>query len=353
MNDDLERIRRYRADEPPASATAIESAREDLMGAIGTTRPWRRFPRAARRAPRALALVAAACVAALVVLALGTGSTSPSSAVAAVLQRLASVAEHQSPVDAPHGGQYLYVDSVQANDSIAGAEGTQCTALVPERRQIWIRSDGAGRLLETTGRASFPTPRDRSICQRIHAMPSAGTSDLWFAPRCFDLGLASRLPRGSFENPATLLREMRKIDGGPPGPAEDFVHVGDFLRESDDSPALRAAIYRAAATIPGVKLLGSKKDHLGRRGVAIGYPGHGAISELIFDPRSSALLGEQVVSLATGRASQWAAYRASKIVDGVPAAPPGRLDPPCVNFGGYDHPAAGGASIMTGAPLGQ
>jgi hypothetical protein len=364
VSDELERIGQFRADEPPPSQAITESARANLMALIAaapstaspgprsvsgqTTRP---FGRRRHRGVRVVIALGAACAAALVVLALGTGSTSPTSAVAAVLQRLANVAETQSAVDAPRRGQYLYVDSVQANESLAVADGAQCTALVPERRQIWIRSDGAGRLLETTGQASFPTPQDRAVCERINAIPAAGTSDSWFAARCFELGLASKLPRGSFENPATLLREMRKIDGGPKGPREDFVHIGDFLRESDDSPALRAAIYRAAATIPGVRLLGPTTDHLGRRGIGIGYPGHGTISELIFDQRTSALLGEQTVSSATGRASEWAAYRTSKIVAGVPTRPPGPLTPPCVNYGGYNHTGAGGVSIETGAPV--
>jgi hypothetical protein len=310
-----------------------------------TLRPHRR-----RRLHVAVAL-SAACAITLAVLAFGTGSTSPTSAAAAAFQQLAKVAQAQSPVVAPGKGQYLYVDSVQANESLAVANGRQCTALVPERRQVWIRADGAGRLLETTGQASFPTARDRAVCQQIHATPTAGTSDGWFAPRCWSLGFGSKLPRGSFEDPATLLREMRTLDGGPRTPAEDFVHIGDFLRESDDSPALRAAIYRAAATITGVKLLGPTSDHLGRRGIGIGYPGRGVISELIFDPRTSAFLGEQTISTATGRATSWAAYRQSKIVSQVPTIPPGPLAPPCVNYGGYDHPGAGGVSVMTGAPI--
>jgi hypothetical protein len=298
--------------------------------------------------------VAGVCVVALIALALGTGSTSPTSAGAGVLQRLARVAGQLTPVSAPRHGQYLYVDSVQANASLAvGAGGQQCTALVPERRQIWIGADGAGRLLETSGRASFANAHDRATCERIHAVPVAGTSDAWFAPHCLELGLASGLARGSFEDPATLLREMRRLDGGPRTPAEDFVHVGDFLRESDDSPALRAAIFRAAATIPGVRLLGPTDDHLGRRGIGIGYAAHGYVNELIFDAHSSAFLGEQSVSGATGRATEWAAYRTSKIVNGVPSRPPGPLDPPCVRGGGYDHRAPNGVSIMTGAPLGH
>ena len=345
MSDELERISRYRADELPATARVTDSARRDLLAAVNASRARH------RRGPvRAAALVAVAAIAALVVLALGTGSSAPTSAVAAVLQRLADVAGRQSPVVAPHAGQYLYVDSVNVSESDAYGNGLTCTSLAPEHRQIWIAANGAGRLLETSGPASFPSPGDRATCERMHALTPPGTSDNWFAAGCLTIGLASRLPKENFDDPATLLAEMRVIDGGPRGPGEDFVHVGDFLRESDASPALRAAIYRAAATIPGVKLLGPTKDHLGRTGVGIGFPGHGVISELIFDQRTSALLAEQTVDAASGKVSDWSAYRTSKIVDGIPGRAPRRLGPPCVNGGGYDHRAAPGVAVTTGAP---
>jgi hypothetical protein len=349
MSDELERIRRYRADEPVASAGAIESARTDLMATIGSGRPPRqRHPHRGRA--RALALLSAAAVAAVAVLAIGTGGGSPTPAVAAMLRHLANVAARQSPVDAPARGQYLYVDSVSANESDAYGNGLTCTALVPQHRQIWIAANGAGRLLETDGEPTYSSPHDRAVCNEMHAMTPPGTSDNWFAAGCLTIGFADKVPAASMDDPAKLLAELRKLDGGPLTPAEDFVHVGDLLRETDASPALRAAVYRAAATIPGVKLLGPTEDHLGRTGVGIGYLAHGVISELILDQRTSALLGEQIVDPATGRVSDWSAYRTSKIVDGIPGTFPGRLAPPCVNGGGYEHAGAHGVGITTGAP---
>lgn len=349
MSDELERIRRYRADEPVASPGVIESARADLMGAIGSGRPPRqRHPRRGRA--RALALLSAAAVTAVVVLAIGSGGGSPPPAVAAMLRHLADVAARQSPVDAPHPGQYLYVDSVNANESDAYANGLACTALVPEHRQIWIAANGAGRLLETDGQPTYASAHDRAVCDHMHAMSPPGTSDNWFAAGCLTIGFADKVPAATMADPATLLAELRKLDGGPLTPAEDFVHIGDLLRESDASPALRAAVYRAAATIPGAKLLGPTKDHLGRTGVGIGYVAHGVISELILDGRTSLLLGEQTVEQATGKVSQWSAYRTTKIVEGIPGHPPGPLGPPCVNYGGYDH-QFGAVSIENGAPV--
>ena len=80
----------------------------------------------------------------------------------------------------------------------------------------------------------------------------------------------SKLPTDPAQLAAMI--SSRKIEGGPPGPAEDFVQVGDLLRESDASPALRAALFKVAAGIPGVKLLGTVTDSDGRSGIAIAFP---------------------------------------------------------------------------------
>ncbi|MGI8714438.1 MAG: CU044_5270 family protein, partial [Solirubrobacteraceae bacterium] len=232
----------------------------------------------------------AACVAATLAIVAGTGSSAPPRAAAAVLQRLARVASGQRPVSAPAPGHYLYVDSTQAGESVQGG----CSTLVAEQRQIWISANGSGRVLESTGQGSFFSTHDRLVCRRSHSilLNSRATSDTWWARGCYSIGDASYL-RGSFRDPKTLLQKLAEIAGGPPGSAEAFMHIGDFLRESDASPALRAAIYRAAATIPGARLLGPVSDRLGRPGIGIALTSHRWTSELILDPHDSALLAEQ------------------------------------------------------------
>jgi hypothetical protein len=294
-------------------------------------------------------LVAAAVVGvAAAVDVFGSGSpTAPSPAVAAVLGRLADVAA-AGPSTVPGPGQYLYVDSENDYPSITEARHGLCVTHATEHRRIWIGADGSGLLRETAGATTFTSPADRAACQTVISndqLVGGRTSDLWFAPRCFMLGPTNDM-RALSTDPRVLLAEMRRIDGGPPGPAEDFVHVGDFLRETDASPALRAALYRAAALIPGVRLLGGVRDHLGRLGLGVAYDAHGERQELIFNPRTSALMGEQVVA-ASGSASSWAVYRESRIVDRLPGRPPAPLTPPCVNGGGIGRQTPHGA-VMVG-----
>lgn len=172
--------------------------------------------------------------------------------------------------------------------------------------------------------------------------------NLWFAARCFALGPGGGNLQSLSTDPRTLLKQMRRIDGGPPGPAEDFVHVGDFLRETDAPPALRAALYRAAGLIPGVRLLGWVRGHAGRRGLGVALESPTQRSELIFDPRTSAFMEEGPLS-RSGRWTSWAVYLQSRVVDRLPERPRVRLTPPCVNGGGYAHQYRWGA-VMTGAP---
>ena len=72
--------------------------------------------------------------------------------------------------------------------------------------------------------------------------------------------------------------------------------VGELLREAPTPPALRAALYRVAARIPGVELVGAVRDEQGRRGIAVALPEETERNELVFDPRSAALLGERSVT---------------------------------------------------------
>jgi hypothetical protein len=234
-----------------------------------------------------------------------------------------------------------------------------------ERREIWIGPDGSGRMRGTETDPVFPTAKDRQNWKAMGrtAPPLLGPpSDEKFGPGGLSTGPAdlSKLPT----DPATLagLISSRKIEGGPPGPAEDFVQVGDLLRESDASPELRAALFKVAAGIPGVKVLGTVKDSDGRSGTGIAFvnsassqpspsplpspadsaspapsaspsasPGPGAgsqgtvLSELVFDPATSGLLAEQTVRVRPDGSTtllNWTDYLLSGVVDSVTDTPP-------------------------------
>lgn len=360
MIDDLERVRSFRADEPPVTDESRRAARAALAQAMASSSqpnrgPSSRSPRPPNRRRAWLlrgGVVAVAVLAALVIVGLaGSGSvTAPSTAAAAVLRQLANIAA-AGPSTVPAAGQYLFVDSENDYPAISVGRHGNCVTYATDHRQVWIGADGSGLLRDTNGPTRFTSLADRATCVRMlpHGQPRAGqTSNLWFAARCFMLGPTDDMQALS-TNPRVLLRQMRRIDGGTPGPAEDFVHVGDFLRETDASPALRAALYRAAALIPGVHLLGMARDHLGRRGLGVAYDSRGNHSELIFNPSTSALMGEQQ-AMASLPGSSWAVYLQSRIVDRLRHRPPVRLSPPCVSGAGYARQTRSG-TVMTGRPI--
>ena len=77
-----------------------------------------------------------------------------------------------------------------------------------------------------------------------------------------------------------------------------FTIVGDLLRESPASPALPAALYRVAADVPGVRLVGTVRDAAGRQGTAIERKqGPGDAVLYVIDPSDGRLLEEQETGL--------------------------------------------------------
>jgi hypothetical protein len=225
----------------------------------------------------------------------------------------------------------MYTSSVAAYTSSTLDGPHPYTVLYPQNRQIWIAPNGSGRILETVGQAAFLSPKDRAD------WVAAGSPDLAEPPSDESYG-----PGGLSDGPTDLttlptdpaaLRTMissRRIEGGPPGPAEDFTQIGDLLRETDAPPALRAALLQVAAGLPGIEELGTVTDHEGRRGVGVAYVSGGARHELIFDPKNSSLMGEQDVVVAASPGSEpvgtmvaWAVYLRSGVVDSVSQVPQG------------------------------
>jgi hypothetical protein len=334
------------------SPAARRSLGQILEGLTPAARPRRRPTR--RVAGLALAGVAAVAAAAVVIASLpgspspgSAGSTGPAgttgpaghpSSVAAALQSLAVVASTQPASHPPRPGQFWYTSSRSLNE--ADTVGQQYFAVnYQQQRQIWIGADGSGRIVSTSRHPTFPTPKDRAgwIADGRPSLRVAPADDK-FGPH----GLSESTEVGKTNlwtlttDPVKLaaLISARKIEGGPPGPAEDYTQVADMLRETDTPSALRAALFRVAAHIPGVRLLGTIKGHAATAGIGIAYVSRlpknvygGDIRkmEMIFDPRTSALLAEQVVLVDPhthhSTVSSWTAYLGQGLVNSATSIP--------------------------------
>ncbi len=383
MNE-VELLRRLRAELPAARPESRAAARAALVVRI------ERSERSAVRAPlwrrprsRLVAAVGLAIAFAALSIAILGGGGKVEPAVAKVLRRTAAVAATREPVY-PGRGQYLYTRSRSAYLSSVGYNPAcrhrpcdrehpwevtdEWSVLVPSERESWVSFDDSlrGRVREVAGRPRFVSAGQRAgwVAAGSPPLPRPGRVEdgaISGGGMLLDAAEVSRLPT----DPATLRRmiEAREIRGveGPVGEAETFTLIGDMLRESYLPSAVRAALYRLTAELPGVELLGEVEDPVGRPGTGIAFIDHrrGIRHELIFDPHTSVLLGEResVVrpgaygfEAPPGTAVGYAAYLESKVVDSVGEKPPagaGKLD---MSVGCYERASLHASAAILHGP---
>jgi hypothetical protein len=351
--NEIDLLRQLRADLPGPRAERRAAARGALVARIEhSQRPPAREAAPVWRRSR-LRLVAALAAAAALLVALSTlilgGDGQVQPALGQVLRAAAAVAAAQPAEPPPGPGQYFYTRSREAYLTTSVGFTPRCathpcdrehpreatrawSVLTPRVRQTWIAADGAGRARVVSGKPEFLTAGQRRAWKAAGSphLGSGGVEDFALSGQPFlD---TSNLPT----EPKALrkLIEARKIPrvDGPPGEAETFTLIGDMLRNTYLPPAFRAALYRVVAELPKVELLGEVKDPVGRTGIGVAFTKGSTTHELIFDPKTSALLGERELAahripelqVPAGTETGSATYLESKVVDGLGrGAPPG------------------------------
>ncbi|MFF0010878.1 CU044_5270 family protein [Streptomyces sp. NPDC005374] len=277
--------------------------REDLRTTASGPAP---APVAARRPNpflrRAILLPAMACALAGVVvggLALTGGDSEPSLATgpalttrvgAADAKGAAPLLDHISLAAADtseptvRDDQFLYIASKVASTYPRTVDDK--TTMVSEKlhsRQVWESPDGKDGWLIEPGNTEDG------------GMTLAGPNPVSSA---YDRLV--RLPT----DPKALLRQIYKEsdavrDPEVPRDQAAFVAIGDLLIESYPPADLTAALYKAAAEIPGVVAVDDAVDAVGRHGVAIARldEQNGQRTEWIFDKKTYAFLGERNVQV--------------------------------------------------------
>lgn len=227
---------------------------------------------------------------------------------AAALNAAARAAEQQQPYEELRPGDYYYSKSVGANLAFFGEDPASSYGLqIPDTTEGWLGRDGSARFITIRGTPRFLSGRDRGRWQ------AAGADRyLWEHPDNVDLRLdpgENLFPFGGA--PALSYEELIAL---PPDPDElferidaaarasgqildyeRFVVIGDLLRHAWLRPELQAALYRTAARLPGVELVGEVRDPADRQGIAVGFVHAGIRDELIFDPNTGRLLAERDV----------------------------------------------------------
>jgi hypothetical protein len=236
-------------------------------------------------------------------------------------------------------GQFQYTETVAVNEvgTEPGNSSTYYNVDYDNVTQTWVGAGFSGRMVQVNTHPRFATPRDQARWARD------GRPSLAEAPtdQTFGHGGLSDGPSVPIAQVPTNVAELtqqltsRKLEGGPPGAVESFIQAGDMLRATGAPPALRAALFQVAAHLPGVRVLPHATNHDGRPGIALAIysKGEGAAAgtvgrhELIFDPATSALIGEDATdvnpsTLAPAGIDNWTVYVKSFIVGSTSSTTP-------------------------------
>jgi hypothetical protein len=234
---------------------------------------------------------AVAAGAAVVVLTLDFGSPGapltvpPASAASVELLERAALTAATTPQTKVRDGQYSYVKTVGHTSVLSETKAGKMELLREnEAMEQWTSVDGSERTRQrkdgndnllpgTPGRGNLNSPTYNFLA----ALPT---------------------------DPDALLKRIRddaeKNHGAgsdsTTGPDQEaFITIGDLLRNGVTPPGTTAALYRAAALIPGVDVVPDAVDAAGRNGVAVARTHDGERTEWILDKSTARLLGERTV----------------------------------------------------------
>lgn len=272
---DLTALAELGGEPPTISAAARFRGRNRLMAGIGRpSRGWT-WHCGTPRARRALASGAVATAVAgglLAYQAIGPTDAASTAQAAAVLDQ-AALAVRSTDL-APRPDQFIYRQTLHTTDGLTS------------RVQTWVAADGSrpGLSVIDSGRNT-----------RNAIAPYAAGQTLQYAPFL----VLAKLPT----DPDALLKTLyadpevcndERANGSTPG-----VAVWGLIRSLVETAPTgqQAALFKAAAKVPGITYIGPAADARGRVGDAVGLldPRVGTI-ELIFDKRTRAFLGERIMS---------------------------------------------------------
>ncbi|MEU1721754.1 CU044_5270 family protein [Nonomuraea sp. NPDC005692] len=303
MDDDLTLLRELRADAPEPDADRLRAVRARALAPASP--PAQAAGRKRRRFWAVPSLLAAATAAAAVVVAVN-GSHTPAPAPPAamttmpvraetVLRQAALVAEGRRKHHEPRPGQWLY-----RKDLVKQPYEERGTV-----QEYWTRYDGTRQALRQNGGAMefqdiTPDPDDDDLTPRQYAAKLADlpTDPVALLDHVRGDRHWSTLPKGTeAERPDVRAFRVLSVylDAGVPMP-----------------PRVEAAIFRALAELPGVRVDLGVRDAAGRAGIGIAYEPAGSVpggpmrdaqgrivsrSYLVLDATTYRFLGRRVDNL--------------------------------------------------------
>ena len=305
-----------------------EPIQSPAPGGPRVTSPPGRPHRRARLTLGASAVVGLAAVAAAVAVSIASQGGLPPASPGAV-QLLAKVANAAARQPTPHvrDSQYMYAEikdatlfslrQLQTMQPIKrGSFPRHLHLKKPITTQIWMPVADVCRM----GLERAIPPHGPAITSRFTAQ-GAGVK----CPSIGNLNDATyRLLQTLPSDPHALLAMIYRVERGHGSTSdqEAFVTIGDLLRDKIAPPKVTAALYRAAALIPGVALVPDATDAIGRHGVAVTQTTGGIRTELIFNKTTLQLIGERTIMTSTGDSTSATAIISQAFVDHLGQVPP-------------------------------
>ncbi|MFE2558124.1 CU044_5270 family protein [Streptomyces sp. NPDC059352] len=219
------------------------------------------------------------------------GKGTAASPAAVLLDRIATVAASR-PAPTVRDDQYVYIASTVAYSSQSDSDIVMRLAK-PHSRRIWLSVDGSrpGLLREYDKNIELADHHPEGIGAPVPDRPAGNPDPTLNSPT---YRLLEALPT----DPDVLLKKIYDdTEGSGPNPDQEaFVTIGDLLREQLAPPKVSAALYKAAAGIPGVTVVDDAVDAAGRHGIAVArVHDDGIRTEWIFDRKTLEFLGERGV----------------------------------------------------------
>ncbi|GAA3151138.1 hypothetical protein GCM10010466_47820 [Planomonospora alba] len=325
MNDDeIQLVARIRPEAAPYDPGAKAAARRGLAAAAASRPAVRSLWSRPRMMVLAGALAVAAGAAGAVVVAAGEPGGEPGGGLRrGPAQEVVVAMPETAPVSAsevlgraaeasrteldPRDEQFIRIESETMYRSYGDPGGKRETRhLYRTKRVIWLSADNSrdGSLtiehLEPKAYPGWPIPED--------AYDEVGRTDRHRLPVCGGAAAdrpthytaLKRLPAD-----ADGMRAHLYTPGGGDASADEAAwdRVNELVTETYMPPAQRAALFRAAATIPGVDVVENAEDAAGRTGIGVGrVDREGIRGDLVFDPETYELLGYREIVVDAGRA---------------------------------------------------
>ena len=229
-------------------------------------------PRSNPRRPRRAILAAGAATAAVAIIAtavivtsLGSPSRPAFDMGAVRLLTTAADAAARQPAPRVRDSQFMYIETTAAVPSDVLKELGAKPSPFPRHPHLKLITS---RVWVPVGKSCHPVYK--------RGAPANGKTAVrtYSGQKCAGIGSLNdptyRLLQTLPTNPHALLALIYRVERGHgPGPDQEaFVTIGDLLRNTIAPPKVAAALYRAAALIPGVTLIPHATDAIGRRGVA-------------------------------------------------------------------------------------